>query len=177
MNSKETRFFVILKNKEVKEIMSFEENKFSKRDVLCLIKDEFKYIFKNTNYDWRKSNYIFYNPENEKEKIQINNWKIESIDIKDVSSNGIYYRLSITDPNLELKCLDKKFRKYRKNGVKDTIDIELIIDTINELEKYSKYNNWNEYKINNENEELKKENKNLKDELRSFKINKNTLTP
>lgn len=166
----ESRFFIIGKNRVIYEVLTFSDPRIKRDDVWLWIKDTYvrQFIPPGISYPWRISKYEFYSFDDKKIKFENNGWRIEDIDISYISSSRIEYILKISDQSGRLRIFKEVFNVGRKYGEMDSTDIGLILMSIDLFFRYSKYNNWVELDVLNENKMLKIELDELKNNLKNY---------
>ncbi|WP_299577293.1 hypothetical protein [uncultured Sunxiuqinia sp.] len=110
-------------------------------------------------------------PDKKEFKYEFNKWLIEEIDISYVSSSRIDFDIVISDPQNKIRRMKENFIQNRKFGHFDTLDIGLIIQSIDLFHSIAKYNNWIEFDIQMESNKLRQENEQLKAKIKKLKNN------
>jgi hypothetical protein len=170
------RFWAILKNFTLKEVVSDPDRIFSIRpQPIVAIKEEYDGYtsshFPNGGFSIH-SNYIFLNKDFEEVIYSINGWTIETLKQEKIWDKPIKY--TICDPMGE----QRSFKEFTKNH------LETICEILKIINEYSDYHSWADYdlkienrtlrleiiQLKNEIKKLLKENKTYKRELKSIKI-------
>jgi hypothetical protein len=156
---KRERYFVIKTNGIIEEYNSFDDAA-KQGDRKLLIIDKFKEFYTPLGgYDWRISNYEFFIDKDKQTKLICNNWTVEVIDITSKTSNNLDFIVTFSDPLKRIRRFP--FAIKRRMETSNSHDLEIVVMTLDELNKLSKYHNWEQIDLVSENEKLKTRNSEL----------------
>lgn len=158
---KRDRFFVLKKNHQFEEFYTIEDA-FSSKDRYVVIIDKFKefQIPKNDVY-WRISEFIFLDDIDKPIKLSKNSWTIHEIDTSYKSTGRTEFDLTLSDPSNKIRRLKFKLAINRGYNDASSNDLQLIETAISTLDEYSKYHNWEQIDLKQENTDLKEKIKEL----------------
>jgi hypothetical protein len=166
-SSKNERYFVLKTNDVIEEFDSLDTALHQKNRKILIV-DKFKEFFTPVGgYPWRISNFEFFTDSKTATKLACNNWTIETFDITYKSSSKILFTLTISDPLQRIKRFP--FEISRGKETPDSHDLDVVLSALKELNQLSKFHNWEQIDLKNENEKLKAEIKKLSDKLNPHK--------
>jgi hypothetical protein len=158
------RYFVLRANNKIEEYNSILEA-LKVNDEKVVIIDKFKkYITPQNGYDWKVSEFIFINNENLPYLLTSNSWKIHAIDTIYKSSSTIKFIVTFSDPLNRIGRKEYEHIESRKSDYYSN-DIILVKLSIEKLHEYSKFQNWEQLNLENENLKLKSEIIKLKNKI------------
>ncbi|MBN8787981.1 MAG: hypothetical protein J0I84_12905 [Terrimonas sp.] len=165
--SKNERYFVLKTNDVIEEFDSLD-SALRQKDRKILIVDKFKELYTpDGGYPWRISNFEFFSDSRTATKLTCNNWTIETFNITYKSSSRIKFTLTISDPFQRIKRFPFEIKRGKETP--DSHDLDVVLCALKELNRLSKFHDWEQIDLYKENEILKEKIKELSDKLDAHK--------
>ncbi|CAN5631384.1 hypothetical protein BH11BAC3_BH11BAC3_08170 [soil metagenome] len=162
------RFFVIKTNNIIEEFISLEIALMQSNKRLLIIDKFERFHIPIGGQPWRVSSFEFLSDANKILKLECNSWTIETIDITYKSSSSLLFTLTFSDPLKRIRKFPCEIKRLKETP--DSHDLEIVNVSITKLNILSKYQNWEQKDIIDENEKLKIINSELMKRLEKFSI-------
>lgn len=151
------RFFVLRENSLTERMFSLESAiKYAQGADVIVEKFKGKVEINGTN-PWKLYSFSFYDISGEKKIVEINGWKLNSVETIYKTGNYVDYLISISDPRDIVREFKRTVRKQSSLDDPNDDDLQTVIEAKILFLESSKYDNWNHLSIIEENERLKKE--------------------
>lgn len=172
---KRDRFFVLKKNNIIEEYPTLEYA-LSCKDKHFIILDTFYGSFtpRGTNsYTWRISRFTFISEEKLPFNLSDNSWTVYNIETTYKTSGYINFSIAIADPKGILKQINCKLNESRDYHDPNSHDLSIVKVSFAKLLEHSRFDNWKQKDLEDENIKLRETIEKLKEEINSLKAKRN----
>lgn len=151
------RFFILRENSLSERMYSLESAIKNAQGADIIVEKFTGQVDVNGTHPWRLYSFSFYDISGEQKFVEINGWKLNSIETVYKTGDYVNYLISISDPRHIVREFKRTVRKHSSLDNPNDEDIQTVIEAKVFFLEMSKNDNWNHLSIIEENERLKKE--------------------
>jgi hypothetical protein len=151
------RFFILRENSLSERMYSLESAIMNAQGADIIVEKFTREVDVNGTNPWRLYSFSFYDISGEPKFVEINGWKLNSIETVYKTGDYVNYLISISDPRHVVQEFERTVLKQSSFKNRNDQDIQTVIEAKVFFLEMSKNDNWNHLSIIEENERLKKE--------------------